>query len=71
MDITFYFDYISHNAYLAWCRLPEIAEKHGCSVNPIPVLFAGFLKKYGQLGPAEIEPKVEWMNRNNRRIPPG
>ena len=67
MDITFYFDYISHNAYLAWCRLPEIAEKHGCSVNPIPVLFAGFLKKYGQLGPAEIEPKVEWMNRNNLR----
>lgn len=67
MDIAFYFDYISHNAYLAWCRLPGIAEKHDCSVNPIPVLFAGFLKKYGQLGPAEIEPKVEWMNRNNLR----
>ncbi len=67
MEITFYFDYISHNAYLAWCRLPEIAKRNGCAVIPVPVLFTGFLKRYGQLGPAEIEPKIEWMNRNNLR----
>ena len=67
MQITFYFDYISHNAYLAWCRLPEIAERYQCTVEPVAVLFAGFLKRYGQLGPAEIEPKIEWMNRNNLR----
>ena len=67
MQITFYFDFISHNAYLAWCRLPEIAERYQCTVEPVAVLFAGFLKRYGQLGPAEIEPKMEWMNRNNLR----
>lgn len=67
MQITFYFDYISHNAYLAWCRLPEIAERYQCAIEPVAVLFAGFLKRYGQLGPAEIEPKIEWMNRNNLR----
>ena len=67
VNITYYFDYISHNAYLAWCRLPEIAERFGCTVEPVPVLFAGFLKRFGQLGPAEIEPKIEWMNRNNLR----
>jgi len=65
--IDFYFDYISHNAYLAWHLLPGIAEKYGYHVEPIPVLFAGFLKAYGQLGPAEVAPKLAWMNRNNLR----
>ena len=62
--IDFYFDFISHNAYLAWHVLPGLARKHACTLRPIPVLFAGFLKAYGQLGPAEVEPKLKWMNRN-------
>ena len=62
--IDFYFDFISHNAYLAWHVLPELAQKHTCTLRPIPVLFAGFLKAYGQLGPAEVEPKLKWMNQN-------
>lgn len=65
--IDFYFDYISHNAYLAWHRLPHIAAEAGYSVRCVPVLFAGFLKTYGQLGPAEVLPKLAWMNRNNLR----
>ena len=65
--IDFYFDYISHNAYLAWHVLPALAARHGCALEPIPVLFTGFLKAYGQLGPAEIDPKLDWMNRNNLR----
>lgn len=65
--IDFYFDYISHNAYLAWHLLPDLAEKYGYTVRAVPVLFAGFLKAYGQLGPAEVEPKNAWMNRNNLR----
>ena len=63
-QIDFYYDYLSHNAYLAWHQLPTLAARHGIGIRPVPVLFAGFLKTYGQLGPAEIEPKVEWMNRN-------
>ena len=65
--IDFYFDYISHNAYLAWHGLPAMAEKYGYTVRPIPVLFAGFLQAFGQLGPAEIKPKIARMNRNNLR----
>jgi len=65
--IDFYFDYISHNAYLAWHALPQLAARHGYALRPVPVLFAGFLKAYGQLGPAEIPPKLDWMNRNNLR----
>ena len=65
--IDFYFDFISHNAYLMWEALAGMAERHGYVVSPIPVLFAGFLKAHGTLGPAEIAPKIAWMNRNNLR----
>jgi len=66
-QIDFFYDYISHNAYLAWHRLPALAADNGYTVRCVPVLFAGFLKTYGQLGPAEIAPKLDWMNRNNLR----
>ncbi len=62
--LRFYFDYISHNAYLAWVSLPALAQRHALEVEPIPVLFAGLLGANGQLGPAEIPPKLHWMNRD-------
>jgi 2-hydroxychromene-2-carboxylate isomerase len=65
--IRFYFDYISSNAYLAWHRLPDLTERFGLALEPIPVLFAGLLEAHGQLGPAEIRPKAHWMWRNNLR----
>ncbi len=72
MDVTpppirFYFDYVSPNAYLAWTQLPALAERHGFAVEPVPVLFAGLLEAHGQLGPAEVPPKIRWMSRNNLR----
>jgi len=33
----------------------------------VPVLFAGLLEAYGQLGPAEIPAKILWMSRSNLR----
>lgn len=65
--IRFYFDYISSNAYLAWTQLPELAARHGRRVEPVPVLFAGLLEAFGQLGPAEIPAKAAWTWRNNAR----
>jgi 2-hydroxychromene-2-carboxylate isomerase len=62
--IRFYFDYVSHNAYLAWTQLPALAERHGAVVDPVPVLFAGLLDAHGTLGPAEIPAKTAWMNKN-------
>jgi 2-hydroxychromene-2-carboxylate isomerase len=59
--IRFLFDYISHNAYLAWTQIGVIAQRHGREVEPEPVLFAGLLNAYGQLGPAEVPPKARWM----------
>jgi len=62
--IRFYFDYISHNAYLAWTQLPQLAARHGATIEPQPVLLAGLLEAHGTLGPAEIPAKTAWMNKN-------
>jgi 2-hydroxychromene-2-carboxylate isomerase len=59
--IRFFFDYISHNAYLAFTRLALLEARHGRSFTLEPILFAGLLGHYGQLGPAEVPPKARWM----------
>jgi 2-hydroxychromene-2-carboxylate isomerase len=61
--ITVYLDFISPYAYLAFEQLPEALKGISYSVDYRPVLFAGMLKHYGQLGPAEIAPKRDWTYR--------
>ena len=61
--ITFYLDFISPYAYLAFEQLPETLKGISYSVDYRPVLFAGMLKHHGQLGPAEIAPKRDWTYR--------
>lgn len=62
--ITFYLDFISPYAYLAFERLPEALKGLSYSVSYKPLLFAGMLKHFGQLGPAEIVPKRDWTYRH-------
>src|SRR5512133_208149 len=61
--ITFYLDFISPYAYLAFEKLPEALLGHSYSVTYRPILFAALLKHHGQLGPAEIAPKRDWTYR--------
>jgi 2-hydroxychromene-2-carboxylate isomerase len=61
--ITFYLDFISPYAYLAFEKLPEALQGLSYSVDYKPVLFAGLLKHHGQLGPAEIPGKRDWTYR--------
>lgn len=61
--ITFFLDFISPYAYLAFEHLPQALEGLSYSVEYRPVLFAGLLKQHGQLGPAEIAPKRDWTYR--------
>ncbi len=61
--ITFYLDFISPYAYLAFAGLPEALMGHSYSVSYKPILFAALLKHHGQLGPAEIKPKRDWTYR--------
>jgi 2-hydroxychromene-2-carboxylate isomerase len=62
--IRLYFDYESPNAYLAWTQLPQLADRYGVSIDPLPVLYAGLLEAHGQLGPGEIAAKGRWMSTN-------
>jgi 2-hydroxychromene-2-carboxylate isomerase len=62
--LIFSFDPISPYAYLAFEELPKALEGLSYSVSYRPVLFAGMLKHYGQLGPAEIAPKRDWTFRH-------
>lgn len=65
--IEFWFDFISPYAYLAWQRIHAVAEAHGRELVYRPVLFAGLLNHWGQLGPAEIPPKREFLFRQVSR----
>ncbi len=61
--ITFYLDFISPYAWLAFEKLPEALKGISHSVRYKPLLFAGLLKHHGQLGPAEIAGKRDWTYR--------
>jgi 2-hydroxychromene-2-carboxylate isomerase len=62
--LYFFFDYISHNAYLAWHMAPAVAARHDLALTPVPVLFGAMLSHYRQVGPAELPAKSAWMLRN-------
>lgn len=61
--LIFHFDVVSPYAYLAFEQLPRALQGLSISVRYRPVLFAGLLKHWGQLGPAEIAPKRAWTYR--------
>jgi 2-hydroxychromene-2-carboxylate isomerase len=62
--ITFYLDFISPFAYLAFENLPVALKGVSYSVAYKPVLFGAILKHHGQLGPAEIAPNRDWTYRH-------
>ncbi len=55
--VDFYFDFISPFAYFAWLNLADLRASSEIVLRAKPILFPGVLKHWGQLGPAEIEPK--------------
>lgn len=55
MTPRWYFDIISPFAYLQWRRLRR--DHPAFRFQPVPILLAGLLDHWGQLGPAEIPAK--------------
>jgi 2-hydroxychromene-2-carboxylate isomerase len=55
--LDWYFDFISPYAYLQWRRLWRDAPALAARLAPKPVLLAGLLNHWGQLGPAELPGK--------------
>jgi 2-hydroxychromene-2-carboxylate isomerase len=62
--IDVWFDPVSPYAAIAFERLPEVLAGHGVVVTYRPILFAGLLRHWGQLGPAEVPPKRAWTYRH-------
>jgi 2-hydroxychromene-2-carboxylate isomerase len=56
--IDWYFDFVSPFAYLQSTQLDRLAAR--ATLRCRPVLFAGLLKHWGNVGPAEIAPKRQW-----------
>lgn len=56
--VDWYFDFVSPFAYLQSTQLERIAGR--ATLRCRPVLFAGLLKHWGNVGPAEIPPKRQW-----------
>ncbi len=57
-QIDWYFDFISPYAYLQFHRLAELPAS--ATLHLKPVLFAGLLNHWGNVGPAEISSKRCW-----------
>ncbi len=63
-QITFYLDFISPYAYLAFEELPKALLGLSYSVHYKPVVLGALLRHQGSLGPAEIPAKREWTYRH-------
>ena len=61
--LTFYLDFISPYAYLAFEKLPQALEGLNVAVRYKPILFASLLKAHGHIGPAELPRKRDWTYR--------
>ncbi|WP_444996549.1 2-hydroxychromene-2-carboxylate isomerase [Aliikangiella sp. IMCC44359] len=78
MKLTWYFDFISPFAYLQLHRFDDLP--HGVDIEYKPILFAGLLNHWKNVGPAEISPKriftykhCYWYARKNNipfKMPP-
>lgn len=62
-SLEFYFDYLSPYAYFAWNKIEDFCTNHDVDLIVKPVVFGKLLDNWGQLGPAEIQPKREWLTK--------
>ena len=62
--ITFYLDFISPYAYLAFEDLPKALQGLSYGVTYKPVFLGALLKHNAVLGPAEVPPKRNWIYRH-------
>ena len=61
--LTFYLDFISPYAYLAFHVLPDSLMGLNYTVTYKPVFLGALLKHNAMLGPAEVPPKRDWVYR--------
>jgi 2-hydroxychromene-2-carboxylate isomerase len=65
--LEFLFDFGSPASYLAYKRVPALAERTGAEVDYVPMLLGGVFKATGNASPATVPAKGRWMNADLRR----
>jgi 2-hydroxychromene-2-carboxylate isomerase len=62
--ITFYLDFVSPYAYLAFERLPQELAGLSFAITYQPILLGAVLQHHGNRAPADVAPKREWLYRH-------
>ena len=65
--LEFLFDFGSPASYLAYKRVPALAERTGAEVDYVPMLLGGVFKATGNASPATVPAKGRWMNADLAR----
>ena len=60
-QLDFYFDFGSPTAYLAYCRLGQLAQQYNLRVNYRPMLLGGVFKATSNTSPVAIPAKGRYM----------
>ncbi|MDP6344451.1 MAG: 2-hydroxychromene-2-carboxylate isomerase [Alphaproteobacteria bacterium] len=60
-QVEFLFDFGSPMSYLAYCRLPGLAERTGAGIIWTPMLLGGVFKATGNRSPGEVPAKGAYM----------
>jgi 2-hydroxychromene-2-carboxylate isomerase len=66
--VEFLFDVGSPASYIAYKRLPAIAERTGAVIDYQPMLLGGVFKATGNHSPAEVPAKGAWTSRDLARF---
>lgn len=62
--VEFWFDFGSPAAFLAWKRLPALAQRSGATIDYRPMLLGGVFKSTGNRSPVEVASKGKWMHQD-------
>ena len=66
--VEFWFDVGSPAAYLAWHRLPKIAQRTGARIDYRPMLLGGVFQATGNQSPVNIPAKGDWLHKDLERF---
>jgi len=66
--VEFWFDVGSPAAYLAWHRLPKIAQQTGAAIDYRPMLLGGVFQATSNQSPMMVPAKGKWMQRDLERF---
>ncbi|HOZ27217.1 MAG TPA: 2-hydroxychromene-2-carboxylate isomerase [Hyphomonadaceae bacterium] len=66
-QVEFFYDFTSPTAYLAWARLPAIAQRTSAKIIYRPMFLGGVMQTTGNRPPGTLPQKARWMAEDLQR----